>query len=246
LINAKEWVGRDTEGRGFFYDIKVSEHEMQMENEVLMYGRIFKTLSNGDFDERLEYHISGANKKIAGAFLAKERRFKKYPLVLVNPGSDWPAKRWPIERYAELVMRLQELFPAVEFGIIGTQCEGGLAHFIKERCGERVFILSGRTPLVVLPAILKEATLLITNDSGPAHIGRAVGTPSIILAGPSESAYLTVKGKNESIVIQHHVSCSPCMMHSCKTQDCWKAISVQEVLEVTSKILERKMNEDNS
>jgi ADP-heptose:LPS heptosyltransferase len=239
MINAGQWVGRNTEGRGFFYDIKVSEHEMQRENEVLMYGRIFKTLSNGDFDERLEYHISGANKKRVEAFLARERRFKKYPLVLVNPGSDWPAKRWPIERYAELVKRLQELFPTVEFGVIGTQGERGLAHVIKEKCGERVFILSGKTTLEMLPAVLSLATLVITNDSGPAHIARAVGVPLVILAGPSARAFLTIKGRNKGVVMQHDVICSPCLKVSCDTMNCWKLLSVDEVFRVTSKMLKK-------
>ena len=246
LINAKQWIGRNTEGRGFFYDIKVLEPKMQIENEVLMYGRILKAISDGDFDERLEFNIPKKSRKRAGALLSKERNFPRQPLVLINPGSDWPAKRWPIERYAKLVKKLEELFPYLEFGVIGTQKEIELANVIKERCGERVFILSGKTPLVVLPAILKEATLLITNDSGPAHIGRAVGTPIIILAGPSESAYLTVRGKDESIVMQHRVSCAPCVRYSCDTRDCWKAISVQEVVEVTSELLERKINEANS
>jgi ADP-heptose:LPS heptosyltransferase len=238
LINAGQWVGRNTEGRGFFYDVKVSEEKMQMENEVLMYVRILKAISDGDFDERLEYHISEANKKIAGAFLARERKFQNYPLVLVNPGSDWPAKRWPIERYAELVKRLKELFPNVEFGVIGTQGERGLAHLIKEKCGERVFILSGKTALEMLPAVLKRATLVITNDSGPAHIARAVGVPLVILAGPSARAFLTIKGRQKSVVMQHLVSCSPCLKVSCDTMDCWKLLSVDEVFEVTSKMLE--------
>ncbi len=246
LISAGQWVGRNTERRGFFYHIKVPEETMQMENEVLLYGKILKAISVGAFDERLEFYISKNNRKRAGDLLSKERNFPKNPFVLISPGSDWPAKRWPIERYAQLVKKLQGLFPYLEFGVIGTQKEIELANVIKEKCGEKIFVLSGKTPLEVLPAILKEATLLITNDSGPAHIGRAVGTPIIILAGPSESAYLTVKGKDESIVIQHRVSCAPCMRYSCNSQDCWKAISVQEVLEVTSKILERKMNEDNS
>jgi ADP-heptose:LPS heptosyltransferase len=246
VINARQWVGRNTEGRGLFYDIKVPEQEMQKENEVLFYGKMLKAISIGTFDERLEFYISKNNRKRAGDLLSKERNSPKNPFVLISPGSDWPSKRWPIERYAQLVKKLEESFPYLEFGVIGTQKEMELANVIKEKCGEKIFVLSGKTPLEVLPAIVKEATLLITNDSGPAHIGRAVGTPSIILAGPSESAYLTVKGKEESIVIQHRVSCAPCMRYSCDSQDCWKAISVQEVLQVTSKILERKMNEDNS
>jgi ADP-heptose:LPS heptosyltransferase len=237
LINAGKWVGRSTEGRGFFYDIKVPEQKMQRENEVLMYGRILKAISDGDFDERLEYYISEANKKRAADLLSRERKFKKHPFVLINPGSDWPSRRWPIDRYADLVQRLKELFPNVEFGIIGTQGERELAYFIKERCDERVFILTGKTALEILPAVMEKASLLITNDTGSAHLGRAVGAPLVILAGPSAPAYLTIKGRNKSVVVQHLVSCAPCLKVSCDTMDCWKLLSVDEVFAVTSKML---------
>jgi ADP-heptose:LPS heptosyltransferase len=239
LINAGQWVGRNTEGRGFFYHIKVSEEGMQIENEVIFYGRILKAISDGAFEETLEFHVSQTNRKKAEELLSNEGSFLKHPLILINPGSDWPAKRWPVERYAEVVQRLNDLFPHVEFGVIGTQAEQELGFVIKKRVGENVFILSGKTPLEVLPAVLEKATLVLTNDSGPAHIARAVGTPAVILAGPSEPAYLTVRGGNESIVVQHLVSCAPCIKYACDKQDCWKAISVQEVLEVTSQLLER-------
>jgi heptosyltransferase-2 len=239
LIKARQWVGRDTEGRGFFYHIKVPEKKMQMENEVAFYGKILRAISDQDFDEQLEFHISQKNRKRAGELLTKERNFREDPLTLINPGSDWPAKRWPIERYAEVVKSLKDLFPQIEFGVIGTQDERELAQFIKKNVGERVFILSGKTPLELLPAICEKASLVLTNDSGPAHIARAVGTPAVILAGPSEPAYLTVQGRKESVVIQHLVSCAPCVKYSCDKQDCWKAISVQEVVEVISQFLER-------
>ena len=237
VINAGKWVGRNTEGRGFFYDVKVSEYKMQLENEVLIYGRILKTISDGDFDERLEFYCSKESRKRAGELLSKVRNFQKDPLVLINPGSDWPAKRWPIGRYAELVERLAKSFPHIEFGIIGTQGEGELARFIKERCGEQVCILTGKTLIEVLPAVMEKACLVITNDSGPAHVARAVGVPVAILAGPSAPGYLTIKGRGESILMQHLVSCSPCLKVSCDTMDCWKVLSVDEVLAKTSKML---------
>jgi ADP-heptose:LPS heptosyltransferase len=240
LINAQQWVGRNTEGRGFFYHIKVSEEEMQRENEVIFYGKILKAISDGTFDERLEFHISQANREKAGDLLSKERSFHKYPLVVINPGSDWPAKRWPIERYAEVVQRLNTSFPQVEFGVIGTQAESEMGFMIKKGVGENVFILSGKTPLAVLPAVLAKASLVLTNDSGPAHIARAVGSPVVILAGPSAPAFFSIQGKNESSVIYHPVSCAPCLRVSCDKMDCWKAISVEEVVEAISKILKKK------
>jgi ADP-heptose:LPS heptosyltransferase len=246
LISAKKWVGRNTEGRGFFYHIKIPETKMQIENEVTFYGKIFNAISDKDFNEQLEFYISQGSRKMAEELLTQERNFQKDPLVLINPGSDWPAKRWPIERYATVVKSLKGLFPNIEFGVIGTQSERGLAHFIMENVGDRVFILSGKTPLEFLPAVMDKASLVITNDSGPAHIARAVGTPVVILAGPSAPAFFSIQGRNETRVIYHPVSCAPCLRVSCDKMDCWKAISVQEVVEVTSELFGETKNDDNS
>jgi heptosyltransferase-2 len=240
LINARQWVGRNTEGRGFFYHIKIPEQKMQMENEVAFYGKIFKAISDKDYDEQLEFYISAANKKRAEQFLSRERKFRNHPFVLINPGSDWPSRRWPIKRYAEVVKHLKEMFTSLEFGIIGTQGERELAHFIKGNAGEKVFVLSGKTPLEFLPAVMEKASLVITNDSGPAHIARGVGIPAVIIAGPSASGYLTIKGRGESVLVQHLVSCSPCLKISCDTMDCWKAISVEEVVDAASQLLRRR------
>jgi ADP-heptose:LPS heptosyltransferase len=239
LINARQWVGRDTEGRGFFYHIKIPETKMQMENEVAFYGKIFKAISNKDFDGQLEFHISQRSRKKAGALLKKERNFLENPLVLLNPGSDWPAKRWFIERYAEVVQRLHDFFPDIEFGVIGTKEERELASVIKEAGEEKVFILSGKTPLTVLPAVLDQASLVITNDSGPAHIARAVGTPVVILAGPGFPAFFSIQGRNVSHLLYHPVSCAPCLKVSCDRMDCWKAISVEEVVDAATQLLRR-------
>jgi ADP-heptose:LPS heptosyltransferase len=241
LINARQWVGRNTEGRGFFYHIKIPEQKMQMENEVAFYGKIFKAISNKDFDDKLEFYISQGSKKRAGALLQKERNFLNDPLVLINPGSDWPAKRWFIERYAEVVKRLHDLFPNVEFGVIGTQGERGLASVIKEAGEEHVFILSGKTPLTVLPAVIDQASLMITNDSGPAHIARAVNTPVVILAGPGFPAFFSIQGGNVTRVLYHPVPCAPCLKISCDRMDCWKTISVEEVVDVASQLLRIKL-----
>lgn len=241
LINARQWVGRDSEGRGFFYDIRVSEPEMQREDEVALYGRIFKAITGGELDGRLEFHITEEGRREAEALLARERRFPQYPLVLVNPGSDWPSRRWPIDRYAEVVVRLGTLFTEVEFGVIGSENERSLGEFIKEKVGNRAFILSGKTSLDVLPAVIEKATLLLTNDSGPGHLAKAIGTPVVILVGPSHPAYLGTKDR--AVVIHHPISCSPCLRFSCDKMACWEEISVDEVVEAIKGLLQRVLDE---
>lgn len=241
LINARLWAGRNTEGRGFFYDIKVEEKEMQVENEVVMYGRLLNSVGGSAFDECLEYHIPDEQIVAAEAIFKNENiSLNGRPLIAVNPGSDWLSKRWHIDRYADLIQKLKSKFPAANFLVIGTKEEVALAEKLREHVGDSVYILSGKTTVEQLPSVLRKADILITNDSGPSHIGRAIGIPVITLIGPGHPAYTMIKGENESVIIRHQVPCSPCIKKVCEDMQCWKAITVEEVLEKAISLIERK------
>lgn len=246
LINAKLCAGRNTEGRGFFYDIKIEEKGMQAENEILICKKLFFAIGGSSFDDMLKYCVPSDISKKARTLIEDECGTIKYPLIAVNPGADWPSKRWHIEKYADLLCRLTNKVPSARFIIIGTKKEIMLANDLKQRVGDAVCIFSGKTNLEMLPAVIKNVDLLITNDSGPSHIARAVGTPVVTLSGPSYSAFLTYKVSSESIVINHPVPCSPCLKKTCDDMICWNAISVEEVFEKTISIIERRGNHEHN
>jgi ADP-heptose:LPS heptosyltransferase len=125
--------------------------------------------------------------------------------------------------------------------IIGTKGEVHLAEYLRDSIGDSVCILSGKPSVELLPAILETADLLITNDSGPSHIARAIGIPVVILAGPSQPAFFSIKGNNETVVIYHPVPCSPCLKEKCDDMRCWYSITVEEVTEKISSVLERRL-----
>lgn len=246
LINAKLWAGRNTEGRGFFYDIKIDEKVMQAESEILTYKKLLFAIGGSSFDGMLKYYVPSDIFGKARTMIEDECGTIRYPLIAVNPGSDWPSKRWPIEEYADLLCRLTNKVPSAKFVIIGTKSEMMLADFLKKKVGEAVCILSGKTTLEMLPAIIKNTDLLITNDSGPSHIARAVGIPVVTLSGPSPPAFLNNKSKAESVVINHSVECSPCLKKVCDDMICWNAISVEEVFEKTISVIERIGNYEHN
>ena len=244
LINAREWAGRNTEGRGFFYTIKILENKMQEENEVVLYGRLLRAIGGNNYDETLEFRIPQGLKLEAKKLLKNEAKNEHIPLskplIAVNPGSDWTSKRWPIERYGELLQRLHLKYPLAQFIILGTQKEINLASYLKNSVGKNIYILSGKTNLSMLPALLQHTDLLITNDSGPSHIARAIGIPVVTLVGPGLPGYAKVRGRSESIVLQHPVACYPCLKRVCDDLRCWKSISVDEVFEKVTMLLQRR------
>jgi ADP-heptose:LPS heptosyltransferase len=87
--------------------------------------------------------------------------------------------------------------------------------------------LTGRTAPGLLPALLDEAALLITNDSGPMHVAAAVGTPVVAMFGPTSPVRTGPYGTGHA-VLTHAVSCRPCFSRTCRNEqelECLRRIS---------------------
>ena len=101
--------------------------------------------------------------------------------VVLNPGSNEFGRRWPFASYLEIVARL--LARGLRVVWIGGADED--AGDPSERFGDdpRVVNLMGRTKLPELLDILKHAALVISNDTGPAHLAIALEAPTVVIVG---------------------------------------------------------------
>ncbi len=102
--------------------------------------------------------------------------------IVLNPGSNEPGRRWPLARYLDVARRLRKEGHRVVFvGKPGeTQGEGGLRALSSD---PGVIDLCGRTSLPELMDLMKGATAVISNDSGPAHLSIALGAPTVVIVG---------------------------------------------------------------
>lgn len=150
--------------------------------------------------------------------------------VIVHPGATYgPAKRWPAQRFAELGRRLAESC-AAEIVLVGGAETAALAAEINAAMGFRARDLSGRTSLAALIDLMQESALVISSDSGPAHLADALGVPLIVLFG-STSPQWTGPRTASSEVIRQPIECSPCFAPSCRfgTLACFDGITTEEV-----------------
>ena len=136
------------------------------------------------------------------------------PIIGLNPGSTYgTAKRWLPERYAEVADRL-----AAEYGahllIFGGRGEETLGHAISGRMTSSNTVLSGRTTVRQLMALIKRCRILLTNDAGPMHIANALGVPVVAVFGPTDSRRTAPFGSGHELV-RHPVDCSPCLLREC-------------------------------
>ena len=107
------------------------------------------------------------------------------PFIAVHPWASNPLKQWPTARYQELVRVLSQGLPVVP---IGGPEEERLVLQVSPTDHPRVVDLVGRVSLRQLAELLRQARLLVSNDSGPVHLAAAVGTPTVVLFGASHAA----------------------------------------------------------
>jgi heptosyltransferase-2 len=148
--------------------------------------------------------------------------------VAMMPGAEYgPAKRWPVEQFAELAARLDA--DGVEVWVLGSLSEYALGEAIVERA-PAARNLCGATELTDVIDLLAAARAAVTNDSGLMHIAAAVRTRVIALYGSTTPAF-TPPLSDQASIIYRALDCSPCFERSCPLGhlNCLRSISVDDV-----------------
>jgi ADP-heptose:LPS heptosyltransferase len=103
--------------------------------------------------------------------------------LVVHPGSDAPARRWP----AVLARSTVRLLTAQGWTVLvsGSAAERELTAYV---AGDDGIDLGGRTGLAGLAALLRDAAAVVVGNTGPAHLAAAVGTPVVSLFAPTVPA----------------------------------------------------------
>ncbi len=109
------------------------------------------------------------------------------PAILIHPGAASGSRRWPPDRFADLATRLA--IAGIPVLITGSSGERDLAEDVRLQAGLAPDAnLAGTTDLIELAALVDKAHLLISGDTGIAHLAPAFATPSVTLFGPTPPA----------------------------------------------------------
>ena len=131
----------------------------------------------------MEFPIWRTDLAVAAELLADAAR----PLIGLQPGSREENKCWPAGRFAEAGRALRDRLGGT-IVLLGGPDEEGIAAEIDSELSGRVLNLAGRTSVPQLGAVVGQLTILLTNDSGPAHIAYALGTPTVTIFGGTDPA----------------------------------------------------------
>jgi lipopolysaccharide heptosyltransferase II len=181
-------------------------------------------------------------RKWPAAFVSNPQSAIRNPqLIALQPGARWLNKRWPAEKYAELVRLTADHFPAARFAILGDAGDRPLGEIISRAAPERCLNLCGATSLPEMIEWLRLCDLMVTNDTGPMHVAAALGKPLVALFGPTEPRRTGPYGQLEN-VLRIELPCSPCLKDYCnyeKPNECLNAISPAMVFERVRRQLQR-------
>jgi ADP-heptose:LPS heptosyltransferase len=172
--------------------------------------------------------VSPASSKEA-ANVMKELRLTR-GFVALQAACGTPAKRWQPERWAETIKGLKGQRAMVLLGSAEERPEMlRLAAMLPP--ARRPKVAAGMLGLGGLAALFKEASLLISVDSGPGHLAAALGTPVLgLYSGTNRASQWGLRGK-ATHMIQAKTPCSPCELSLCPyDNECMRRIEAKEVI----------------
>lgn len=151
------------------------------------------------------------------------------PLVGFGPGSKMSAKKWPIERFAEvgrILISQHNIWPVIFGGAADKKIGAELL-----RIWQRGYNAAGDLGIRLAAEALSRCSIYIGNDTGTMHLAAAVGAPCVAIFSARD-----VRGKWEPYGMRHKVlrsdvECAGCMKTECASKKCLLDIQVEDVIQ---------------
>lgn len=205
-------ISFDTAGMSFMYDEKVEYigklHEIQRNLKLLeplgiKEDKIIKPEIFSDTEEKNkvdEYLISNG--------ITPRKKF-----ICIAPGSVWFTKRFPEDKFVKVC----DLLKSIDVKIVltgGEQDREFTESILNKSVNENIINSAGKFSITGSAEIIKQAALLLTNDSAPLHIANAVDTDVIAIFGATVPSFgFYPYGENDVIIETNGLKCRPCSIH---------------------------------
>lgn len=168
---------------------------------------------------------------------------QRFAAVFPTTGPYAPARNWPVKSFADLARSLAR--DGLQPVVMGASDAAEAAQRIIEHEPSAVD-LTGRTSLEDLAGIVFRATVVITGDSFPGHLARALDRPVVSIFGPSNHRAWKPVGAvaqgsaadRNAIIVRRDMPCSPCLYtgyrlgrrNGCPARTCLTSITPEMVL----------------
>jgi len=164
----------------------------------------------------------------------------KYAVVAFRAVAE--SRRWGTENYIELIKVILSRYN-LKVVLIGSAEDGRDGDQIALSAGTKgVMNLAGKTSLREAAAVMSNARFFVGNDSGPAHLAAAVGTPLIILSGADDPKSTSPISHRKRLIYLDYLDCISCVKNKCPLtgedyMQCMRGITVKMVTDQVDQLL---------
>lgn len=183
--------------------------------------------------DKTEFLLWSEDRAAAETLLAQAEQ----PLIGLHPAAREATKRWMPQRFIAVGRELQHRYGGTVV-VLGGKEEWQLAEMVGQGIDGPYLNLAGKTSLAVLGAVMERLSVLVTNDSDPAHVAYALSTPSVtVFGGTDPNVWGPLKRERHRILV-HKILCHPCDYRECPVgYTCLEGVTVEQVVEAAEEIM---------
>jgi ADP-heptose:LPS heptosyltransferase len=185
-------------------------------------------------NKRMDLFLPPGETDRAAAILTENFGALPPRLMALHPTGSDPYKWWPAASFIELGNFLYHTYQAPLL-IISGKGDRPHAEAIAARLAGPSLVTAGRFPLLTVAALLSHCRLLVANDSGPLHMGLALGVPTLALLGADDPRRVGPYGVEWGVALHKRKEVcdrEPCLLKKCPRNICLEAIKVADVVEM--------------
>jgi len=241
FIHGRINAGRDTDHRGFFFDIKTPETTFGQKYEMQYDIDTVRALGAESVDTVPNFPLDLKDTQEINDFLKNSAVNEKDILIGLHPGG-MPSRRWPVENFIRVISKVRETIDC-KFVVTGTKQEALLLNIASKHMGLPLIDAADKLNLRQFGALIKRCDVFISNDTGPMHIAAILKAPLIAIFGPGEIIRFDPRNiYDKAIVFYKKAPCAPCNKTYCDSLKCFKDISAEEVAIAAVKLIKERNN----
>lgn len=186
--------------------------------------------------EKLQLEIPATAEQAMRQRLAEAGISRQRPLIVLHPGATAPSRCYPPEKFAIAARHLVEQLDA-QLIFTGSGAETAMVQAIQAAMKAPSWSFAGGLDLPGLAALIQQADLIVSNNTGPAHIAAAVQTPVVdlyALTNPQHAPWQVPHA-----LLFHDVPCRYCYKSICPQghHDCLGKVEPDAVVEAARTLL---------
>ncbi len=205
------------------------------EHDSITYQRLLSPFGGQAEATNLQLHVTDEEKNRARTQIHAFAHTIEKKIIVINPGAAYgSAKCWPKEYFRKTIQELSKKGKATCICIGDAKSSELIEEIVYEI--PHTINLCSQTNIRELMGLLSIADCLLTNDSGPMHIGSALNVPLVALFGSTDKTRTGPVGTGR--VLYKKAPCSPCLRRTCnKDFRCMYDITPDEVVSQIEEIV---------